>query len=126
MAYLSFLVSAGMRRTLSPCGHIQLLSLGGRNRPSAQLMLPVLNQTRLWADMVALLRQDLANVENGIYPLPSDHDGSLAELVNRSILFLRIYPPSIVAGERSTQRIAHSANTVEATSLFSPKVSLPN
>jgi hypothetical protein len=29
------------------------------------------------ADMAALLRQDLANVEAGIYPVPADHDGSL-------------------------------------------------
>jgi ubiquinone/menaquinone biosynthesis C-methylase UbiE len=44
---------------------------------------------RLNADMAALLEQDLANVEAGIYPLPTDHDGSLLTLLERSRLFFR-------------------------------------
>ena len=32
---------------------------------------------RLNADMWALLEQDLANIEAGIYAVPADHDGSL-------------------------------------------------
>src|SRR5205807_1507331 len=42
--------------------------------------------------MAALLRQDLANVEAGIYPLPSDHDGSLLSLLDRSRLFFTDLP----------------------------------
>lgn len=47
---------------------------------------------RMNADMAALFKQDLANVEAGIYPLPADHDGSLLTLVNRSRLFFRDLP----------------------------------
>jgi ubiquinone/menaquinone biosynthesis C-methylase UbiE len=36
--------------------------------------------------------QDLANVEAGIYPLPTDHDGSLPILLNRSRLFFEDLP----------------------------------
>src|SRR5215218_9665075 len=46
-------------------------------------------QQRLDADIAALLAEDLANVEAGIYPLPSDHDGSLFTLLHRSRLFFR-------------------------------------
>jgi ubiquinone/menaquinone biosynthesis C-methylase UbiE len=42
--------------------------------------------------MAGLLRQDLANVEAGICPLPTDHDGSLATLLNRSRLFFEDLP----------------------------------
>jgi ubiquinone/menaquinone biosynthesis C-methylase UbiE len=47
---------------------------------------------RLNDDMAALLEQDLANVEDGIYPLPADHDGSLLTMLNRSRLFFRDLP----------------------------------
>lgn len=49
-------------------------------------------ERRLKADMLALFRQDLANVEAGIYPLPADHDGSLFTLLDRSRLFFRDLP----------------------------------
>lgn len=49
-------------------------------------------EQRLKADMAALLKQDLANVEAGIYPLPADHDGSLLTLLDRSRLFFRDLP----------------------------------
>jgi len=42
--------------------------------------------------MAVLFRQDLANVEAGIYPLPADHDGSLASLLHRSRLFFEDLP----------------------------------
>jgi ubiquinone/menaquinone biosynthesis C-methylase UbiE len=42
--------------------------------------------------MAALFRQDLANVEAGIYPLPADHDGSLLTLLRRSRMFLTDLP----------------------------------
>jgi ubiquinone/menaquinone biosynthesis C-methylase UbiE len=44
-------------------------------------------EQRLNSDMAALLEQDIANVEAGIYPLPADHDGSLFTLLDRSRLF---------------------------------------
>jgi ubiquinone/menaquinone biosynthesis C-methylase UbiE len=49
-------------------------------------------EQRLNADRAALLEQDLANVEAGIYPLPADHDGSLLALFDRSRLFFRDLP----------------------------------
>ena len=49
-------------------------------------------EQRLDADMAALLKQDLANVEEGIYPLPADHDGSLFTMIDRSRLFFRDLP----------------------------------
>jgi hypothetical protein len=49
-------------------------------------------EQRLNADIAALLVQDLANVEAGIYPLPADHDGSLLTLLDRSRLFFRDLP----------------------------------
>src|ERR1700719_1437272 len=63
-----------------------------RARQPVQSSRPAPNQGRIYADMLALLRQDLANVEAGIYPLPADHDGSLAMLLNRSRLFFEDLP----------------------------------
>src|SRR5882762_682385 len=48
---------------------------------------PVPDRRRIYADMAALLLQDLANVEGGLYPLPVDHDGSLLTRLRRSLLF---------------------------------------
>ncbi|HTK96151.1 MAG TPA: class I SAM-dependent methyltransferase, partial [Terriglobales bacterium] len=53
---------------------------------------PVPGRRRLYADMAALFRQDLANVEAGIYPLPAEHDGSWPLLLNRSRLFFEDLP----------------------------------
>ncbi|HLH96780.1 MAG TPA: class I SAM-dependent methyltransferase [Xanthobacteraceae bacterium] len=53
---------------------------------------PVPDRNRLYADMAALFRQDLANVEAGIYPLPADHDGPLPQLLARSRLFFEDLP----------------------------------
>jgi ubiquinone/menaquinone biosynthesis C-methylase UbiE len=61
-------------------------------RPKAHTDAPVPDRRRLYADMAALLRRDLANVEAGIYPLPEDHDGSLATLIERSRLFFEDLP----------------------------------
>ena len=51
-------------------------------------------QRRLDADMAALLAEDLANVEAGIYPLPSDHDGSLVTCWTARGCSFAICPPS--------------------------------
>jgi ubiquinone/menaquinone biosynthesis C-methylase UbiE len=64
---------------------------------------PRLDQ-RLQADRTALLEQDLANVEAGIYPLPADHDGSLLTLLDRSRLFFRDLP---VIDERRQRKATH-------------------
>jgi hypothetical protein len=50
------------------------------------------DRRRLYADMAVLFRQDLANVEAGIYPLPVDHDGTLPDLLARSRLFFEDLP----------------------------------
>ncbi len=42
--------------------------------------------------MVALFRQDLANIQAGVYPLPADHDGSLRTSLERSRLFFEDLP----------------------------------
>ncbi len=61
-------------------------------RPRAHTDAAVPDRRRLYADMTALLQRDLANVEAGIYPLPADHDGSLATLLSRSRLFFEDLP----------------------------------
>ena len=65
---------------------------GESTRPRAHTDAPVPDRKRLYADMAALFRQDLANVEAGIYPLPADHDGSLPILLERSRLFFEDLP----------------------------------
>jgi ubiquinone/menaquinone biosynthesis C-methylase UbiE len=60
--------------------------------PRAHTNAPLPDRRRLYADMAVLLRQDLANVEAGVYPLPSDHDGSLLRLFHRSRLFFEDLP----------------------------------
>ena len=42
--------------------------------------------------MATLFRQDLANVELGIYPLPFDHDGSLTTLLTTPAFSSRTSP----------------------------------
>lgn len=65
---------------------------GGSSRPAARTDRPVPDRSRLYADMATLFRQDLANVEAGIYPLPADHDGSWPLLLARSRLFFADLP----------------------------------
>ena len=54
--------------------------------------LPVPDRNKIYSDMAELFMRDLANVEAGIYPLPADHDGSLATLFHRSRLFFEDLP----------------------------------
>jgi ubiquinone/menaquinone biosynthesis C-methylase UbiE len=61
-----------------------------RRRPRTDL--PVPDRNKIYADMAALFLQDLANVEAGVYPLPVDHDGSLATLLHRTRLFFEDLP----------------------------------
>jgi ubiquinone/menaquinone biosynthesis C-methylase UbiE len=67
-------------------------STGKGTRAPANTDRHVPDHTRLYADMATLFRQDLANVEAGIYPVPVDHDGSLPMLLNRSRLFFEDLP----------------------------------
>ncbi len=53
---------------------------------------PSLSDERLYSDMAALMTRDLANVEEGLYPLPADHDGSLMMRIYRSRLFFNDLP----------------------------------
>jgi ubiquinone/menaquinone biosynthesis C-methylase UbiE len=65
---------------------------GESQRPRAQTTESVPSRGRLYEDMAALFRQDLANVEAGLYPLPADHDGSLLTRLTRSGLFFDDLP----------------------------------
>src|SRR5271156_6562308 len=65
---------------------------GKTARPRARTKLPTPDRSRLYADMERLLRQDLANVEAGIYPLPTDRDATLVTPLNRSRLFFEDLP----------------------------------
>jgi len=76
-----------MRRLAEQARHARE---SGRPRPHTDRPIP--DRNRLFADMAALFRQDLANVEAGIYPLPVDHDGSLATRLRRSRRFFEDLP----------------------------------
>src|SRR4029079_16521990 len=65
---------------------------GQSPRRPARTDASVPGRNRLYADMATLFRQDLANVEAGIYPLPADHDGSWPALLHRSRLFFEDLP----------------------------------
>jgi ubiquinone/menaquinone biosynthesis C-methylase UbiE len=77
---------------------------GERRPPSARRI-----QQHLDADMAALLADDLVNVEAGVYPLPRDHDGSLATLLGRSQLFFRDLPEVAKRRKRNATREVQNA-----------------
>jgi ubiquinone/menaquinone biosynthesis C-methylase UbiE len=93
-----------------------------KSRPRALTHAPVPNRRRLYADMALLLRQDLANVEAGIYPLPADHDGSLLTLLHRSRLFFEDLPEI----HRRRESNAHSEVLSEGTNGKRPRYYLQN
>jgi len=72
--------------------------------------------------MGALWRQDLANVEAGVYPLPADHDGSLKMLLDRSRLFFEDLP----AVHRRRESGDHSEVLTEETRGKRPRYYLQN
>jgi ubiquinone/menaquinone biosynthesis C-methylase UbiE len=80
-------------------------------RPRAYTHAPVPDRNRLYADMAVLLRQDLANIEAGIYPLPADHDGSWRTVLNRSRLFFQDLPDVHRRRERGEHRQILSEQT---------------
>jgi len=80
------------------------------------------DQARLYGDMAELLARDLAYVEDGIYPLPYDHDGSLLTRIYRSRLFFSDLPH--VHRRRSEGR--HHEVLTEATRGTRPDYYLQN
>jgi ubiquinone/menaquinone biosynthesis C-methylase UbiE len=79
---------------------------GPKTRRRVHTNAPVPDRSRIYADMAELFRQDLANVEAGIYPLPADQDGSLLTLLRRSWLFFEDLPQ---IHRRRVQRIYNEA-----------------
>jgi ubiquinone/menaquinone biosynthesis C-methylase UbiE len=91
-------------------------------RPRARTNAPTPDRRRLYADMAELFRQDLANVEAGVYPLPDDHDGSLPALLYRSRLFFQDLPEV----HRRRERDGHDEILGEAMSANRPRYYLQN
>jgi ubiquinone/menaquinone biosynthesis C-methylase UbiE len=83
---------------------------GARPRPHTDAAVP--GRRRLYGDMADLFRQDLANVESGIYPMPADHDGSLTTLIDRSRLFFADLPEIHRRRERGEHRQVLSEETL--------------
>lgn len=95
---------------------------GAKVPPRAKTKAPVPDRGRIYADMAALLLQDLANVELGIYPVPADHDGSLLTLLRRSRLFFEDLPEI----QQRRRRRAHNEVLNEATRGTRPRYYLQN
>lgn len=95
---------------------------GESKRARAHTAAPMPNRNRLYEDMAALFRQDLANVEAGLYPLPADHDGSLLTRLRRSSLFFEDLPS--VHRRRESGR--HSEVLTEETQGKRPRYYLQN
>src|SRR3954465_2572367 len=93
-----------------------------RARPRAHTDAPVPDSKRLVADIAKLLQRDLANVEAGIYPLPADHDGSLATLLKHSRLFFEDLPEI----HRRRESGGHKEVLTEGTRTKRPRYYLQN
>ncbi|HEY7299554.1 MAG TPA: class I SAM-dependent methyltransferase [Xanthobacteraceae bacterium] len=79
-------------------------------RPRTRGAVRVPDRWRLYADMAELFRQDLTNVESGIYPLPADHD-SWPTRIERSRLFFIDLPRVYQRRERGERREVVTAET---------------
>jgi hypothetical protein len=95
MALASCRASLGILGTVWPCVGLSEVARPregrqARRRPHTDA--PVPERDYIYADMIRLFIQDLANVEMGIYPVPADHDGSLLTLIHRSLLFFEDLP----------------------------------
>lgn len=95
---------------------------GAKALPRAETTAPMPDRSRIYADMAALLLQDLTNVESGIYPVPADHDGSLLTLLRRSRLFFEDLPEI----QKRRKRRAHNEVYNEATRGTRPRYYLQN
>jgi len=72
--------------------------------------------------MIKLFMQDLANVEAGIYPVPTDHDGPFLTLIHRSLLFFEDLPNI----HRRRERRAYNEVLTEETRGKRPRYYLQN
>jgi ubiquinone/menaquinone biosynthesis C-methylase UbiE len=101
---LSFLTRQGLRVAWY-MGHYfatQDFRHAGKEAPQPQPAPPPRsNSFDLFGELAALFRRDLENVASGYYPLPRDHDGSLAEVLSLSRAFFADVP---VAAERKSAR----------------------
>jgi ubiquinone/menaquinone biosynthesis C-methylase UbiE len=95
---------------------------GDSKRPRAHIAASVPDRSRLYEDMAALFRQDLANVEAGLYPLPADHDGPLLTRLRRSGLFFEDLPNV----HRRRESGGHSEVLTEETRGKRPRYYLQN
>jgi ubiquinone/menaquinone biosynthesis C-methylase UbiE len=93
-----------------------------RTRPHPRTNLPVPDRRRVYADMAILFRQDLANIEAGLYPVPADHDGSMLTLLDRSRLFFEDLPEI----HRRRENGAHNEVLAEGTPGKRPRYYLQN
>lgn len=95
---------------------------GDAARPRARTDAPVPERSELYRDMAALFARDLRNVEDGIYPLPADRDGTPLALLHRSRLFFEDLP---AVHERRNSG-AHSEVLNEETQGKRPRYYLQN
>jgi hypothetical protein len=84
-----------------------------QRRPHTDL--PVPDRDHIYAEMIRLFMQDLANVEAGIYPVPADHDGSLLTMIRRSRLFFEDLPKI----HRRRERVESVHSTICKIFIFS-------
>jgi ubiquinone/menaquinone biosynthesis C-methylase UbiE len=90
--------------------------------PARPVNASVPDQRRIYADLGRLVAQDLANIEEGLYPLPDDHDGTLLTRLRRSRLFFEDLP----AVHRRRERNAYREVLTAATAGKRPKYYLQN
>jgi ubiquinone/menaquinone biosynthesis C-methylase UbiE len=95
---------------------------GDADQRLGQANVRVPDRMQIYADMAVLLRQDLANVEAGFYPLPADHDGSLLTMLSRSRLFFEDLPEV----HRRRKRGGHNEVLTEQTIRRRPRYYLQN
>jgi ubiquinone/menaquinone biosynthesis C-methylase UbiE len=95
---------------------------GASEEPARPVNASVPDQRRIYADLGRLVAQDLANIEEGLYPLPDDHDGTLLTRLRRSRLFFEDLP----AVHRRRERNAYREVLTAATAGKRPKYYLQN
>ena len=111
-----------MRRLAAEARRRASAEPGSRARDRANRCRAATGCTPTWR---ALLRQDLANVEAGIYPLPADHDGSLrAAPPLAAVLRGPARGPSPPRARRP-QRSADRRDPRQAAPLLSPELPFP-
>ncbi len=74
---------------------------------------PSLTAEKVLADLAETFRQDLANVEAGLYPMPVDRDGSLPKLIQRSRKYFQDLPIATARKEKGEGREVYSPELKE-------------